>query len=372
MIFECKLCNYKTERKTNYNRHLLSKNHIYNELVFQGKKIPNKKTSKNEFFVEEDNEKGKKKYLHNFAQFYVKNIREKGVEEIFECEYCNKNFVREFSLKRHYRVCKDKKIYEEKMKRELEMKDKEIKELRENIKYHKKLTISAGNLMNKQLNTTILYLTNKFPDAPPLEPINEMDLQKLYINDERIKEIETLNNVDIDEKELYDIKNNLKKIEIGKNLTYNFLLGRFVNEIVNVIQKLYKKDDPTKQSTWTTDISRKSYYIKDDSTKQIEEDFKELIEKDLNDFGWMYDPQGSEFKSRTIDPLMNFIKNYAEAYHDFLVDKLQKKNSDSINIAIEIGNVCSLLLNIKNKKYEKEIISQITPIFHLNKNIETI
>jgi len=264
------------------------------------------------------------------------------------------------------------------MKKELELKNEEIQrnrqeinELRRDIKFHKEMAISAGNLMHKQMNTTVLYLMNKYPNAPSLEAITELDLQNRYICPEKIQEIEEITAGKEDE-ETKEITDKLKRVEIGKILTYIFLEGTFVSEMIDLIKSLYKKDDKSKQSAWTTDTSRKSYYIKMEKKENFDEELKEQVEKDLTNSGWKYDPRGTEFKLKTIEPLMTFILSYAEIYHDSLVEQIQNyrinKKIDPTKIALEIGDVCLFIINLKKKNFENDIVSSITPIFHLDKS----
>jgi hypothetical protein len=452
MKYECKLCNYVTTISSNYNKHLLTKIHIIltlnnneklNKKKFSEKKIKqknkynldekvykcdycNKKFSKEinlkrhistcyecKKIIDEKNalnmvKTQKSTFLHNFAHFSTSLSTDKETIEkdttAYECEFCDKIFLREFCLKRHYKTCKEKKRYENEMQKELERKNEEIKDLKEDVKFHKEMNISAGNLMHKQMNATILYLTKTYPNAPPLEAITGLDLQKHFIDQERIKEIEeyTFDEFhDFDEDEETKVKNEkrletekdkMRKIEVGKTITYIHYNKMFVPKMVKLICDIYKKNDPDKQSNWVSDVSRKSYYykkkhetkktIEKDIEEDIEEDIKEeieetyeekknmqeQIEKDLTTSGWVFDPKGKEFESKTIEPLMSFIIEYAEMYHDSLIERMQKdKSINPIKTAIEIGNISELLRNVREKKYNKEIIGNITPLFHLQK-----
>jgi hypothetical protein len=437
MIYVCKCCFYKTDRKSNYNKHLLSKSHILYELNYKKNHLD---TEKNE--NEENNENSNyniyrclscnKKFSninalnsHISACYECKKIIDEKISantslktsphfssqnppkssqknryeqnemeiNMYECEYCNKTFTRSDNLKRHQTLCKIKLIYDDNEKKEkeyiqkeLERKNEEIKDLKEDVKFHKEMNISAGNLMHKQMNATILYLTKTYPNAPPLEAITGLDLQKHFIDQERIKEIEdyTFDEFhDFDEDEETKVKNEkrletekdkMRKIEVGKTITYIHYNKIFVPKMVKLICDIYKKNDPDKQSNWVSDVSRKSYYYKKkykikEETKKEKKNMQEQIEKDLTTSGWVFDPKGKEFESKTIEPLMSFIIEYAEMYHDSLIERMQKdKSINPIKTAIEIGNISELLRNVREKKYNKEIIGNITPLFHLQKN----
>jgi len=399
MIYECKFCFYKTDRKSNFNKHLLSKNHILKALNNNKEKtndIINNKSYVHEIdYNKKNDEKNDTEYCiknhssknppkssknpPNSSDSITLSGDEKRNEKDTICEYCGNVFTRTDSLKKHYSRCKSKIIYDEDMKKdreymkkELERKDREIRELKD-------MANSAGNLMHKQMNATLIYLNRVHPNAPALLPITELDFQNYYLSESKLKEIEDLTidyNDEMDDKEieekeerLKDEKEILKKVEIGEIMTFLHFNKRFLPEMIQLICNIYRKNDPDQQSVWVSDVSRKSYYIND--SIQNEQEIQNQVEKDLIKSGWIFDPKGTEFKSRTIEPLMSFIQDYAETYHDSLVEKLRQcdrnKSIDPVKIAIEIGNVSGLIKDIKEKKFEKDITAEITPKFHLRK-----
>jgi hypothetical protein len=89
------------------------------------------------------------------------------------------------------------------------IKNEEIKDLKEYVKFHKE---TNGNLMHKQINATILYLTKTYPNVPPLEANIGLDLQKHFIDQERIKDYTFDKFHDFDE----DEETKMKKIKCEK------------------------------------------------------------------------------------------------------------------------------------------------------------
>jgi len=334
-----------------------------------------------------------KNYTIN-ALKYKKKIKTKNrpflpiFDHNFKCEYCEKEFKRKSHLQRHYKSCKEKKSKEEgkqkyiedikdvvntiilghkeesknlketittliekheEEKKEIkdELKD-QIKELKKDINFHKDLTIKAGKLMDKQLNATVLYLNRNFSDAPPLEAITEADLQERFF--EMNKDVI----IDVD---IIDDKGIAKSI-IGEYLVDLYINKKFICGIGDMLIDLYANIDKTRRPAWSTDVNRKSYYIK----KQIEKDFSK----------WISDPKGFEFKRKTIKPLIKFVLHYVKSYMSSLNDKVDeyKKGNKNVDIIAMVDKMCvvsKFILDIEQNDYERDIMNYITPAFHLDK-----
>ena len=96
--YNCNICNYITKRHYDYNKHLKTKKHLINE----------------ENYVEE-NIKIKSSHLKipqntSFSPHNPSQIPYHTNKELYECEYCNKEFSRIDNLNRHIeKSCKKKK-----------------------------------------------------------------------------------------------------------------------------------------------------------------------------------------------------------------------------------------------------------------------
>jgi len=127
MIYDCKICEYNTNNKSNYNRHLKSSRHLQN--------------------LQESSTLTKKRLVVS-----------KALQTIFVCKYCNNEFTRASSLTRHKKVCADVEIN----KREAEMKinvlESQVKELKEFITSGK--AAPTYNISVKKL------VQQNYPDAP--------------------------------------------------------------------------------------------------------------------------------------------------------------------------------------------------------------
>lgn len=82
-IYNCQLCVYNTTYKSNYNRHLVSVNHIKKE-----------------------NEDNKKKEKKEKTQTILNSDKER--ERNYECPYCSKKFFHRQSVYEHKKICKSK------------------------------------------------------------------------------------------------------------------------------------------------------------------------------------------------------------------------------------------------------------------------
>ena len=148
---KCKCCNFETERKSNYDRHIKTKRHLVKmEIASKNPQITSKKTKKN-------------------------------LEKIYKCNYCNKDYTRLDNLTRHHTNCikyivynNDKQfgIYEieiKELKTQLKDKDIEIKELNNTIHQinNKQISVLQNNLKPSNTNNSQIIINN-YPNAPNL------------------------------------------------------------------------------------------------------------------------------------------------------------------------------------------------------------
>ena len=138
MTFTCTICNYESNLKANYERHLKSKRHLY-----KSNNIP---INTNDAPINTNNQ--------------------------FTCEFCNSSYYKISSLNRHQTSCV-KKIIQHKDK-QLELYEKENKELKQK---NEELTKSINKIKDKQLsvlqknlkpanNNNSQIIINNYPNAP--------------------------------------------------------------------------------------------------------------------------------------------------------------------------------------------------------------
>ena len=160
MIYFCKECNYKTDRKDGFQKHQKSKRHF--------------------------------KMINGYDKKYK-----------YECKFCSKKYIHCAGLSRHKKTCKIKKR-EEKQKKEIQKlnteisktdamiaKDKEIEKLRNMLDKKDKLMIemakNAGNNNNNKTTFNIqVFLDEKCKNAMPImDFIRDLQFKLSDINPER-------------------------------------------------------------------------------------------------------------------------------------------------------------------------------------------
>ena len=170
--FNCYDCNYKTNLKGDYKRHLNSNKHKRNitnegceinicQNVAKGEQKRNKKEQKGTFWEQKGTKKEQKGTILD-----IKKTKEPETENSFICEYCNKEYATRKTLLRHIKhYCKVKKDLDKKQNEET-AKSENLNELKkiiseemaeQNNKINKLLdnvstTTNSNNTMNNSGN----------------------------------------------------------------------------------------------------------------------------------------------------------------------------------------------------------------------------
>jgi len=289
MKYNCDICKYETDNKSNYNRHIKSIAHI--------------------------SQASKK-------QKVVKTNKKK---KVYVCD-CKKEFYYESVLVKHKKTCIpetidiDNEVYE--LKGHVKILINVVNSLKEEIHTNKPSNITNYNISVKN------YAQLNYPDAPVLKP--PTDYAKL-----------TYENKDLIDTVLYHYAHKSLYKHFG-----DFIIG------------YYKKDNPSDQSLWTSDVSRLTYIIKESLAG------KESI--------WNHDPKGNKTKKYIIKPILDYIvkamdeywekelkKNICKHKGDIDVDALEKRQKKfNISKAIEA--------DINNGVLADDIIKYISPILHMD------
>jgi len=170
--YNCNLCNFNTNLRANYTRHLTTKKHLKTLINTNDKNKNNQKTLISEPFstLNKNFSTLNEPFLTLNEPFSTQNILF-SKKKIHFCELCNKKFGTQSHLTRHKRLnCKTKK---EKIAEE-EKKNEEIQMLKDQIN---KLIDKGG--ANNSYNTNNTNNTNNIQNNIKLNIFGKEDLSML-------------------------------------------------------------------------------------------------------------------------------------------------------------------------------------------------
>jgi hypothetical protein len=331
MKYKCIDCNYETDIKFCYDRHMTSSKHVVAETVASDKII-------------------------------------------YPCKYCPATYVRSINLSKHMTVCDKKDEYEVKIEYDIkditnkyliaqnqikDLSDKytkletkyeelekkyidEIKQSRDKIEIREnktdnkytKLVENSGTIINNSLKTVnktvsaLTYIKENFRNAPPLRPM--VDFSAFM---------------------------KPKEGELVAEMIYHHSMKKLAQYIGDVYVKEYVKDDPTKQAVWNKDTSRLTYYVRvfiSDTDPQLYE--------------WITDKKGLKVIEFTIKPILNFLNKEIKKCSGLAKDGKIKVD----NLLNYMQNCAEMNILIENKSLENEVLKYIAPKFDIDKVQQTL
>ena len=350
-MYECTICEYKTEFSSNFCTHKKTKKHLH--------KIAIKKT------ITDNNNSISSSNVSNITVPSTTMLQLKSIA--YKCEKCDFEFKHHSSYYRHKKNCKEIKsdqklnennetINELKLKLEYSEKEKMLVErekelikkieeeksamLKEKTEFINNFMANANNLLNKANDNTkvtaeaiktvsmsaIKYANDKFKDAPALLPLENFSINNLSFDNEN------------DRKQLTEIL-----VYNAKQKSLDKLLG-------DHIVKEYKKDNPEEQSFHTTDCSRLNYIVRD------------LIENALI---WSMDKSGIKICTSIVKPLIEKCINLLLEHQKDLIEEMSNGN---LRNKETVKTIISVLMSIDRGSLESDVNKYIAPFFNLNKN----
>jgi len=309
MTFVCNHCNYSTDIKCNYMRHLNSVAHLQN-IDKKPMETANDKKSVN-----------------------------------YKCE-CGKIYANRSGLFKHKKTCEKNNINKDDLfvlfKAFMNQQSQMNSLFMEYVKNNKP---STTNSHNTTYNVSVKnYLQHNYPDAPALIELDDYS---------KIKYDQTNKNNHSEEEENNDREND----EFVENLVYNYNHTHLHKYLGDFIIQYYKKDNPAEQSMWTSDVSRLTYII------------KELLKN--NKSVWNHDYKGTKTKTYIIDPLLKYIKKYMDDYWIKHIDDCKKTNVEKLNKYNKIyTSIYKIKQDINNGVLGNDIIRHVAPYFSMNKKDE--
>ena len=334
VLYSCNICNFSTNKTTNYNRHIQTKKHLKNvELMELSNNVYTK--TKNNYFTNEDNKKNTKiqqkdinydSKKQDFSKKYpqVSTSIQNAGEEKFCCIYCNKIFSHKNNYYRHMKHRCRKKVkqeinsnvsiddYKNLVNRLLESQDKLITEKDKRIKDKDDtllLFLDNKNILSNNItNNTTYHQTNN--------TLNNTNYVLNYINYSEADSMDSIRD-----------KFKLTRDEFIKASLTNGYRGALMEKAENIIIKPYF-DRESKRPMQTVDISRK----------------KALYKDDLNN-NWTFNPK------TTLDQCFKTFHNSAIDHQDQTI----KENSTSI-ISNNDENLYKQTYFIPTESKQKEAI----------------
>lgn len=271
--------------------------------------------------------------IRNYRKHLVtkKHLEKTGDELVgFKCIYCCHIFTTSGGLARHSKICFSKtemKIEMETEVEKLKVKLAHVEEMNEFLKSENenlKTIVSTAGTIVKSSVSALSYVIKYYNDAPMLEQFTDCA-------------------------SLQDEKDDMKFV---KDIIYQHKYNHLDEYIGDYVVRLYKKDDPSKQSIWNTDPSRFTYLTKG------------LIDKKTTD--WKVDKNGVNINANIITPIVDHI-------YEKLVECIPIMYSDQANYTvgqleemIETVNLSAgIKRSIKTKSLNHDVIAYIAPHFYL-------
>lgn len=322
----CNCCKYDTMDSSNWHKHKLSKRH--EKLA----KISIEKVDKDANIITID-------------RIEVKST----LEKLIQCEICGKTFTRKWNLQQHIEgeKCSDTDKLTWPFRKEiLNLREKYAKIRDENTELHGKISsyekiVLAGNGKSTVNHVSIQnYIQANFNNAPPL------------------KAIENYNNLS---KDCTD--------DMIDALMYNQNHGTLPDYLGNYLINFYKKDNPSEQSIWNSDLSRLTYYV------------RELLTE--NNTVWAKDGKGHKFKEIVVSPLLKYLsKDVCNAIRKFsnemekIVDSCEGQeflgNLEYNRLNDRLESLNNIQTAIQDGSLAKDIIRYVAPQLYLNKELTGI
>ena len=126
--------------------------------------------------------------------------------------------------------------FEKIMEKYIEQSSSNQEILQDEVMYLKSLCRGATKLVSETMNT-VSFIINNFTVAPPID--KNIDYKQI----------------------LYD--NNKEKIDVIEEIIHHYRHKSLTKYIGDMIVKCYKKEDPSQQSIWNSDVTRKNYLLRE-------------------------------------------------------------------------------------------------------------
>lgn len=284
--YKCKSCNYLTVNCYDYKKHELTQKHISN--------ITKKNTTKKS-------------------------------ENTYTCKYCGNIYKSSSGISRHRAICVEKeKEIESHKRKELETENKHKTQIIELLTEDKKNLIEDKKSLTTIATSStgaLSFLVKNYSNAPNITKFDNFSLLKYESTGDMA---------------------NMLAYKQKKNI-----FGEYITEI---LLEHYKKENPSEQSIWNSDVSRLSYIVKDTDKKNISV--------------WIQDKKGNIVTEYAIDPLLKHVHTKITENQNRLTKKTEKTGPNELELEI-MENSYNLLADIENGESTKDILKCLASHFYI-------
>jgi len=256
MSFYCKLCDFSTQNKYNYNIHLETDKHKQHEKE-QFKCEDCKKT----FACKQNLQNHFNTKAHQDMAKNRKDELSELKERVKHLELREKDLECDLKISKNNNENKDILLHEK--DKLLQEKNNSITSAKQELKRSQKINDKSLDIINR--------LTKRYPNAPPLEKIK--DCKKM--------------------------QGNKSNKDFARCLLHSYTEGRLDEEIGKHLLSVYKKNNPKLQSIWNIDSKRLDYII------------SIIKNADKKTFKWKKDEHGAQINDDIIRPLLDSLHDAA-------------------------------------------------------------
>ena len=302
MKFNCETCDYSTDVKFCYDKHLKTKKH--SEKV-NAKTVASK----------------------------LKSTSIQVTSNSFKCQYCENCYATAGNLAKHKKTCIEKNTliehYETKIAHKdeiIEAKNQSIADViahRETIilenKNLKVLLNCAGTVVEKSMSN-LNYINKHYSEAPTLLAITDVP----------------------------KFSKKFKDANIVNTIINRFKDNDLIEFIGNIILENYKKDDPKLQALWNSDGDRLTYAIK-----------TVLVN---NNSYWKVDKKGIDVTKHIIKPILDFLHDKLNIFIKKAPVGKRSDNSSVINNT-KLQEAYRVIASIEKGELSDGILKYISPHF---------
>jgi len=269
----CKICEYETTRKENYERHLLSKKH---KIKHKNNIINNKKSN-----ITDNTNIPTNTDTNTYTNTNTNNIV---INKIVEVTNTQNVKIDNFTASQNIKI--------EELCKKIELLEKSNQELKNANNQNTNKIVKEARAIKKSILT---ILNTNFKDTPSIDYIKEKDFRK---------ELESEYKATITDKD----------DKLFKRIFLDYEKKKLVKTLGDIILKFVKKEDQKSQPVFNIDSARGNYATKIENY-------------------WLNDKKGLQLKKYTLDVIVGFMCNVMNVYRQQLV-KMYNDNKVKRDVSV--------------------------------------